>query len=133
LPDLTAPDALFDDIRMAVSARAAPGPAVIIAPGDVALLPAGLAGLDPARRPAVAVLADAAVLTLVGKDATLASAARAAGRGDVRQLDGKGVPEPLNQWRRRVVLIKLPVSMQPLRDLAPGHPAGQVIRDDRPR
>jgi len=69
----------------------------------------------------------------MGKDTTLASAARAAGRGDVRQLDGKGEPEPLNQWRRRVVLVKRPASMQPLRDLAPRHPAEQVIRDDRPR
>jgi hypothetical protein len=133
LPNLAAPDAAFDDIRMAASARAAPGPAVIIAPDDAALLPAGLAGLDPPRLPAVAVLTDAAVLTLMGKDTTLASAARAAGRGDVRQLDGKGVPEPLNQWRRRVVLVKRPASMQPLRDLAPRHPAEQVIRDDRPR
>jgi hypothetical protein len=69
----------------------------------------------------------------MGKDTTLASAARATGRGDVRQLDGKGAPEPLNQWRRRVVLVKRPASLQPLRDLAPRHPAEQVIRDDRPR
>jgi hypothetical protein len=69
----------------------------------------------------------------MGKDATLASAASAAGRGDVGQLGGKGVPEPLNQWRRRVVLVKRPADTQPLRDPAPRHPAEQYIRNDLPR
>ena len=69
----------------------------------------------------------------MGKDAILASAASAAGRGDVGQLGRKGVPEPLNRWRRRVVLVKRPAGTQPLRDPAPRHPAEQDIREDRPR
>ena len=69
----------------------------------------------------------------MGKDPTLASAASAADPGDVRQLGGKGMPKPLDQWRRRVALVKRPAGTQPFRDPAPGHPAEQHIRDDRPR
>lgn len=132
-PNSAAADALLYDIGMTATARGAPGPAVIVAPGDSALLPAGPAGLESSRCPAVAVLADTAVLTLMGKDPALASAASAAGPGDVRQLSGKGVPKPLNQWRRRVVLNKRTAGTQPFRDPAPGHPAEKDIRDDCPR
>jgi hypothetical protein len=68
----------------------------------------------------------------MGKDPPFPSAASAADPGDARQLSGKGAPEPLNQWRR-VVLIEQAASTQPFRDPAPGHPDGQRIRDDRPR
>jgi len=133
LPNSAAPDALFDDIRMAAAARAAPGPAVVVTPDDTAVLPAGSAGLDSSWCPAVAVLAETAVLALMGKNPPLASAVSTTDSGDVRQFGRKSMPEPLNKWRRRFVLIKRTAGSQPFCDVAPGFPAKQDIRDDRPR
>lgn len=103
MSDLPAADAWFGDIGMASAAWGAPGPAVFVAPGDVALLPAGPAGLESSGGLPIAVLADTAVFTSMGKDTPFSSAARAAGPSDVWQFGGKGVPKPLDQWRGCVV------------------------------